>query len=95
MTKDTLTFYNYLCNYKTDLCNYNTDLCNYNTHLCKGDIDNLDIILFKNIFDIEKLPDKITSSKKIMKILDIKSDSHFRIFKNIYNNYFKTLLQRN
>jgi hypothetical protein len=51
---------------------------------------------FKNVFSdkINKLPDKIISSKSLIKHLDIKTNVEFKIFKNTFLDYFKSKLNR-
>ena len=59
--------------------NYNTD--NINTFL----------ELFGNT--IEKIPDKMVSSKHIIQIFNINSNTiYFRTFKNVFMDYFKLIL---
>lgn len=54
------------------------------------------ITSFKNVFSnkINKLPDKIISSKSLIKHLDIKTNLEFKIFKNTFLDYFKSKLNR-
>lgn len=54
------------------------------------------ITSFKNVFSnkINKLPDKIISSKSLIKHLDIKTNVEFKIFKNTFLDYFKSKLNR-
>jgi hypothetical protein len=49
------------------------------------------IHLFKNTFNskIDSLPDKIVSSKFLIKYLQIKSQFEFQIFQNTFLDYFK------
>lgn len=49
---------------------------------------------FKNLFSdkINKLPDKIVSSKYLIKHLDIQTNVEFIIFKNTFLDYFKSKL---
>lgn len=42
---------------------------------------------------MERLPDKIVSSKQLMKILDIKSTLDFEIFHKAFLEYFKVKCQ--
>ena len=50
-----------------------------------------DIEEFKRVFGerIEKMPDKITSSKVLMIILNINDREEYRVFRNVYLEYFK------
>lgn len=59
---------------------------NYNT-------DNINkfLELFGNT--VEKLPDKMISSKNIIKMLNINSNTiYFRAFKNVFMDYFTLVL---
>lgn len=49
---------------------------------------------FKNLFSdkINKLPDKIVSSKYLIKHLDIQTNVEFIIFQNTFLDYFKSKL---
>ena len=49
---------------------------------------------FKNLFcdKINKLPDKIVSSKYLIKHLDIQTNVEFIIFQNTFLDYFKSKL---
>lgn len=55
-----------------------------------------DILLFKQAFtidEINKLPEKITSSKNILKKMNLnKYDKRIYIFKSVYLDYFRILL---
>lgn len=46
---------------------------------------------FKKIFQnrLEKMPDKIVSSRVLMILLDIESREEYNIFRNVYMEYFK------
>jgi hypothetical protein len=46
---------------------------------------------FKKIFQnrLEKIPDKIVSSRVLMILLDIQSREEYDIFRNVYMGYFK------
>ena len=56
-----------------------------------------DITLLKELLKdkIDLLPDKITSSKKIMMCLNINSRYEYDIFKKVYLDYFKLKLINN
>jgi hypothetical protein len=59
---------------------------NYNTYNI-----NTFLELFGN--NVEKLPDKMISSKYIIKMLNINSNTiYFRTFKNVFMDYFKLIL---
>jgi hypothetical protein len=53
-----------------------------------------DITLLKELLKdkIDLLPDRITSSKKIMMCLNINSRNEYCIFKKVYLDYFKLKL---
>ena len=48
---------------------------------------------FKDIFNskIELLPDKIVSSKYLIKYFDIKTELEFYIFQNVFLDYFRKM----
>jgi hypothetical protein len=50
-----------------------------------------DVALFYKTFEhkLSLLPKNIVSSKKIIKILQIKSIIEFQIFTNVFNQYYK------
>lgn len=50
-----------------------------------------DIEEFKNVFGerIESMPDKITSSKVLMILLNINDREEYRVFRNVYMEYFR------
>lgn len=52
---------------------------------------------FKKIFQnrLEKMPDKIVSSRVLMILLDIESREEYNIFRNVYMEYFKKKVMDN
>ena len=52
---------------------------------------------FKKIFQnrLEKMPDKIVSSRVLMILLDIESREEYNIFRNVYMEYFKKKVMGN
>jgi len=68
MSKDSLSFYNYVQNNGGE-----------------------DIEKFKMIFGekMEKMPDRIASSKVLMIILGVESREEYDVFRDVYMEYFK------
>jgi hypothetical protein len=52
---------------------------------------NGDVKKFKEIFGdrIEKMPDKIVSSRMLMMLLEVELREEYDIFRNVYMEYFK------
>jgi hypothetical protein len=50
-----------------------------------------DVKKFKEIFGdrIEKMPDKIVSSRMLMMLLEVELREEYDIFRNVYMEYFK------
>lgn len=53
--------------------------------------NNRDVENFKEVFKnrLEKIPDKIVSSRMLMILLNIESREEYDIFRNVYMEYFK------
>lgn len=56
-----------------------------------------DVEKFKKFFKnrLEKMPDKIVSSRVLMILLDIESREEYNIFRNVYMEYFKKKVMGN
>lgn len=69
---------------------------NYIMSSNNNDNDN-DIERFKKVFQnrLEKIPDKIVSSRVLMILLDIESREEYEIFRNVYMEYFKKKVSGN
>lgn len=59
------------------------------------DTDNISNFLIHFNKDLDKLPDNICSSKYLLKTLKIDTNKGFRIFQNVYMEYFKEKLEYN
>lgn len=59
--------------------------------------NNNDVEKFKEIFKtrLEKMPDKIVSSRVLMILLDIETRYEYDIFRNVYMEYFKKKVMGN
>lgn len=68
----------------------------YNYIMSSNNNDN-DIERFKKVFQnrLEKIPDKIVSSRVLMILLDIESREEYEIFRNVYMEYFKKKVSGN
>lgn len=68
------------------------DVFTFYNYLVKNKSNEIDKFLTEFSDKIHLLPDKVVSSRQIIKILKITSNYEFKMFQNVFNNYYITYM---